>query len=158
MYLKRPTSDACSRRPRRLLDRRNVLVNNAGVFKFEPLEAITGEDFLREFDTNVPSQIHTIQKALKHFPASGGSIINIRSITSENPVPNSSLYSATKGAVDTLATALAKEPVALSPTTRGIMYVFGSHITLNYFSVCRRVLEKVRSSQGRAYRQGVHGA
>jgi 3-oxoacyl-[acyl-carrier protein] reductase len=87
----------------------NVLVNNAGVFKFEPLEAITGEEFRREFDTNVLSQILTIQEALKHFPASGGSIINISSIASENPVPNSSLYSATKGAVDTLTMALAKE-------------------------------------------------
>jgi 3-oxoacyl-[acyl-carrier protein] reductase len=87
----------------------NVLVNNAGVFKFDPLEAITEEEFHREFDTNVLGQILTIQEALKHFPASGGSIINISSIASENPVPNSSLYSASKGAVDTLTMALAKE-------------------------------------------------
>ena len=88
----------------------SVLVNNAsaGVFKFEPLESITEEEFDREFDTNV-GQIITIQEALEHFPASGGSIINISSIASENPVPNSSLYSATKGAVDTLTMALAKE-------------------------------------------------
>jgi len=38
----------------------NVLVNNAGVFKFEPLESITEEEFHREFDTNVLSQILTI--------------------------------------------------------------------------------------------------
>jgi 3-oxoacyl-[acyl-carrier protein] reductase len=75
----------------------NVLVNNAGVFKFEPLEVITEEEFHREFDINVLGQILAIQEALKHFPASGGSIINISSIASENPVPNSSLYSATKG-------------------------------------------------------------
>jgi len=87
----------------------NVLVNNAGVFKFEPLEAITEEEFHREFDTNVLGQILTIQEALKHFPADGGSIINLSSIASTNPVPNSSLYSATKGAVDTLTLALAKE-------------------------------------------------
>ena len=87
----------------------NILVNNAGVFKFEPLEAITEEEFRREFDTNVLGQILTIQEALKYFPASGGTIINISSIASENPVPNSSLYAATKGAVDTLTMALAKE-------------------------------------------------
>jgi 3-oxoacyl-[acyl-carrier protein] reductase len=87
----------------------NVLVNNAGVFKFEPLEAITEEEFHREFDTNVFGQILTIQEALKHFPVGGGSIINISSIASENPVPNSSLYSVTKGAADTLTMALAKE-------------------------------------------------
>jgi 3-oxoacyl-[acyl-carrier protein] reductase len=87
----------------------NVLVNNAGVFKFDALESITEAEFHREFDTNVLSQILTIQEALKHFPASGGSIINISSIASENPVPNSSLYSASKGAIDTLTMALAKE-------------------------------------------------
>jgi 3-oxoacyl-[acyl-carrier protein] reductase len=87
----------------------NVLVNNAGVFKFEPLGAITEEEFHREFDTNVLGQILTIQEALKHFPASGGSIINISSIASKNPVPNSCLYSATKGAIDTITKALAKE-------------------------------------------------
>jgi 3-oxoacyl-[acyl-carrier protein] reductase len=87
----------------------NILVNNAGVFKFEALEAITEEEFHREFDTNVLSQILAIQEAVRHFPASGGSIINISSIASENPVPNSSLYSATKGAIDSLTKALAKE-------------------------------------------------
>ena len=40
----------------------NVLVNNAGVFKFDPLEAVTREEFHREFDTNVLSQILTIRK------------------------------------------------------------------------------------------------
>lgn len=87
----------------------DVLVNNAGVFQFEPLEAITEKEFHREFDTNVLGSILAIQEAVKHFPASGGSIINISSIASENPVPNSSLYSATKGAIDTLTLALAKE-------------------------------------------------
>jgi 3-oxoacyl-[acyl-carrier protein] reductase len=87
----------------------SVLVNNPGVFQFGPVEAISEKEFHREFDANVLGPILTIQEAVKHFPASGGSIINISSIVSENPVPNSSLYSATKGAVDTLTMALAKE-------------------------------------------------
>jgi len=87
----------------------DILVNNAGVFRFEPFEMVTEEEFRREFDTNVLGSILTIQEALKRFPRTGGSIINISSIASENPVPNSSLYSATKGAVDTLTMALAKE-------------------------------------------------
>jgi short subunit dehydrogenase len=78
----------------------SVLVNNAGVFQFEPVEAISEREFHRAFETNVLGPILTIQEALKHFPASGGSVINISSIASENPVPNSSLYSATKGAVE----------------------------------------------------------
>jgi 3-oxoacyl-[acyl-carrier protein] reductase len=87
----------------------NVLVNNAGVFKFDLLESITKEEFHREFYKNVLSQILTMQEPMKNFPASGGSIINISSIASENPVPSSSLYSASKGAIDTLSMALAKE-------------------------------------------------
>src|SRR5436189_2118363 len=87
----------------------DVLVNNAGIYAFEPLENVTEEEFHREFDTNVLGPILTIQEALKHLPPSGASIINISSIASKNPVPNSMLYSATKGAVDTLTMALAKE-------------------------------------------------
>ena len=87
----------------------DVLVNNAGVFQFDPLEEITEKEFHREFNTNVLGTILATQQALKHFPRTGGSIINLSSIASQNPVPNSSLYSATKGAIDTLTLALAKE-------------------------------------------------
>ena len=87
----------------------DVLVNNAGVFQWGPFEDITEKEFHREFDTNVLGTILATQEALKHFPRTGGSIINISSIASENPVPGSSLYSATKGAIDTITRALAKE-------------------------------------------------
>jgi 3-oxoacyl-[acyl-carrier protein] reductase len=87
----------------------DVLVNNAGVFKWDPVEAITAEEFHREFDTNVLGTILTTQEAIKHFPSTGGSIINLSSISSENPVPNSSLYSATKAAIDTITVALSRE-------------------------------------------------
>jgi 3-oxoacyl-[acyl-carrier protein] reductase len=86
-----------------------VLVNNAGVFQFDPVEEITEKEFHREFDTKVLGTILATQQALKHFPRTGGSIIKLSSIASQNPVPNSSLYSATKGAIDTLTLALAKE-------------------------------------------------
>jgi 3-oxoacyl-[acyl-carrier protein] reductase len=87
----------------------DVLVNNAGVFQFDPLEAITEKEFHRQFDTNVLGTILATQEALKYFSRTGGSIINLSSIASENPVPNSSLYAATKGAIDTLTVALSKE-------------------------------------------------
>ncbi|WP_217635276.1 glucose 1-dehydrogenase [Paenibacillus sp. yr247] len=87
----------------------SILVNNAGVFKFEPVEAITEDEFHREYNTNVLGIILASQQALKFFPSEGGSIINISSIASQNPVPHSALYSSTKAAVDTLSLALAKE-------------------------------------------------
>jgi len=78
----------------------DVLVNNAGIYEFAPFEAITEQDFHRHFDINVLGTILATQEALKYFPRSGGCVINISSIASENPVPNSSLYAATKGAID----------------------------------------------------------
>jgi 3-oxoacyl-[acyl-carrier protein] reductase len=87
----------------------SVLVNNAGHYDLGPIDVVTEEAFHREFNLNVLAPILTAQEALKYFPEAGGSIINISSITSENPVYNSALYSASKGALDTLTAALAKE-------------------------------------------------
>ena len=87
----------------------DILVNNAGVFKFEPLEAVTADEFHRQFNTNVLGTILATQEAIQHFNGDGGSVINVSSIVSDNPLANSVVYSATKGAVDTIAIALSKE-------------------------------------------------
>jgi 3-oxoacyl-[acyl-carrier protein] reductase len=91
------------------LGRPNILVNNAGVYKFGPLESLTDEDFHRQFDTNVLGVILAIQAAVRSFDGSGGSVINISTISSVNPSPNSLLYSASKGAIDTITRELALE-------------------------------------------------
>jgi len=87
----------------------DVLVNNAGIYAFDPLENVTEDEFHREFNTNVLGPILTIQEAIKHFGPDGGSVINISSVASTSAPPNSVVYSATKGAVDTIARVLAKE-------------------------------------------------
>jgi len=87
----------------------DVLVNNAGVFRFDALEAVTEDEFHREFNINVLGTLLATQEALKHFSTAGGSVINISSVVSTNPVAGSVVYSATKGAVDTITRALAKE-------------------------------------------------
>jgi 3-oxoacyl-[acyl-carrier protein] reductase len=87
----------------------DVLVNNAGVFQFEPLKSVTEDEFHREFNTNVLGPILTIQEALKHFGPEGGSVINISSIASLNSTPMSVVYSATKSAVDSITRVLARE-------------------------------------------------
>jgi len=94
---------------KRTLGAPSVLVNNAGVFEFAPIENMTEAAFHRHFDVNVLGVMLAVQQAIKHFPAAGGSIVNISSIASKSPVPNSALYASTKGAVDTLTLALAKE-------------------------------------------------
>ncbi|WP_208507768.1 SDR family oxidoreductase [Variovorax paradoxus] len=87
----------------------SVLVNNAGVFQFEPIDAVTEEVFHWQFNANVLGPVLLTQEALKAFPASGGSIVNIGTVISDNPFPNASIYAATKAAMDAISVALSKE-------------------------------------------------
>jgi 3-oxoacyl-[acyl-carrier protein] reductase len=87
----------------------DVLVNNAGVYQFGPLEAVTEDEFHRQFNTNVLGLLLTTQEAAKHFGAKGGSVINIGSTASQITPPMSAIYTATKGAVDAITHVLAKE-------------------------------------------------
>ena len=66
-------------------------------------------EFHRQFDTNVLGTLLTTRKALEYFPQAGGSVINISSIAAFSAMPNSSIYSATKAAVEQITRALAKE-------------------------------------------------
>jgi 3-oxoacyl-[acyl-carrier protein] reductase len=87
----------------------DVLVNNAAVFQFDPLEEVTEDEFHREFNTNVLGPILTAQEALLQFGERGGSIINIGSVASTLGMPSSAVYASTKGALDALTRVLANE-------------------------------------------------
>ncbi len=87
----------------------DVLVNNAGIYEFAPLESITVQHFHKQFDLNVLGLLLTTQEAVKLIGAEGGSIINISSIAGPMPVQTASVYSATKAAVDAVTIALSKE-------------------------------------------------
>jgi 3-oxoacyl-[acyl-carrier protein] reductase len=87
----------------------DIVVNNAGVYEFVPLEEVTEQQFHRMFDTNVLGMLLATQEALKHFNPNGGSIINIGSLASVLTPPTGVVYNATKGAVDAITRTLAKE-------------------------------------------------
>jgi 3-oxoacyl-[acyl-carrier protein] reductase len=87
----------------------DLLVNNAGVYEFVPLEEVTEQQFHKMFDTNVLGTLLVTQEALKHFNADGGSIINVGSLASSLTPPTAVVYNATKGAVDAITRTLAKE-------------------------------------------------
>ena len=87
----------------------NILVNNAGVYDWSPLEEITEEQFHKHFDVNVLGLLFATQEAVKQFDSAGGSIINISSAVTSLTPPNASVYTGTKGAVDAITRTLAKE-------------------------------------------------
>jgi 3-oxoacyl-[acyl-carrier protein] reductase len=70
---------------------------------------VTPEHFHRQFDLNVLGLLITTKEALKHFREGGASVINISSVVATAAPPNSSVYSATKAAVDAITKSLAKE-------------------------------------------------
>jgi 3-oxoacyl-[acyl-carrier protein] reductase len=90
----------------------DILVNNAGVFRPNAIEKITEEEFYWHFNTNVMGLLLMVRESLNYFKAEGGSIINITSAIADNPVPGYVLYSATKGAVDTITVELSLELAA----------------------------------------------
>ena len=87
----------------------DVLVNNAGIYEKLPIEEITEEHFHKQFNLNVLGLILTCQEAIKHFPQTGGSIINISSVVATLSPALGTVYNATKGAVDAVTRTLAKE-------------------------------------------------
>ena len=87
----------------------DVLVNNAGVYEFRPLELVDENHYRKLFDINVLGLLLTTQAAVKQMNGEGGSIINISSVVSKQPIAGSAVYSATKGAVDVITQELAQE-------------------------------------------------
>jgi 3-oxoacyl-[acyl-carrier protein] reductase len=87
----------------------DVLVNNAGIYEFAPLESITPEHFHKQFNLNVLGLLLTTQEAVKLIGPAGGSIINISSIVGQMPFKGASVYSSTKAAVDAVTVVLSQE-------------------------------------------------
>lgn len=87
----------------------DVLVNNAGVYQFGPLEELSEASFRVHFDLNVMGLLMACREAVKLMGEAGGSIINIGSVVGRMSTPNAVVYSATKGAVDSITVSLSKE-------------------------------------------------
>jgi len=92
----------------RTFGRIDILVNNAAYFTFDPLEDITEDDFHRHFNVNVLGSLLMTQGVVKHF-TSGGCVINVSSAGILMPGPHSTLYAASKAAIDMMTTVLARE-------------------------------------------------
>ncbi len=86
----------------------DTLVVNAGIAQFAPLEAVDEEFFDSIFNINVKGAYFTIQKALPLL-SDGATIVLIASAVTQIGLPNSSVYSATKAALRSLARTLSTE-------------------------------------------------
>lgn len=100
----------------------DILINNAGISKFQQIQDTSEEDYLQVFDNNLKSVIMLTALVSKHMISTQyGRIVNISSMWGVVGASMESLYSASKGAINTFTKSLAKE---LGP----------SNITVN--SVC----------------------
>jgi 3-oxoacyl-[acyl-carrier protein] reductase len=110
----------------------DILVNNAGVYKFAPLESIEEAEFHRQFNTNVLGLLLTTQEAVKHFNPAGGSIINISSTATQLNFPETAVYTASKGAVDSITRVLGKElarkKIRVNSVNPGGVETEGTHV------------------------------
>jgi 3-oxoacyl-[acyl-carrier protein] reductase len=109
----------------------DILVNNAGIYEFAPLETVTEEFFQRQFNVNVLGLLLASQAAVRMFDEAGGSIVNISSVVSTLGFPNASVYSGTKGAVDSITRSLAKElgprGIRVNAINPGMVETEGTH-------------------------------
>ncbi|MGH3724813.1 MAG: SDR family NAD(P)-dependent oxidoreductase [Mycobacterium sp.] len=87
----------------------DILVNNAGTYEMGAIYAVSLEEFQRQFSLNVFGLAITIREALSGLMRAGGSIINIGSSVSGFTPANSTVYTASKGAVDAITRTLANE-------------------------------------------------
>ena len=86
------------------------LVLCAGIIKTMPVKNITSEAIDKIFNTNIISNIKLVSKLLKRRKlAKGASLVFISSVSTFNVKVGNSLYSGTKGAVNSFAKAMALE-------------------------------------------------
>jgi 3-oxoacyl-[acyl-carrier protein] reductase len=124
----------------------DILINNAGVYEFAPIEEVTAEHFHKSFDLNVLGLLLATREAVKLFRPTGGSIVNISSVVSTLAVENGAVYSATKGAVDALTRSLAKElgprHIRVNSINPGMIETEGTHSAGITESDFRKEIEK----------------
>ena len=116
---------------KRAFGKLDILVNNAAVYQFAPLDQFTEDQFHRMFNINVLGVLLATQEAVPLFPAEGGAVINIGSTVSRVTPPGSAAYTATKAAVDAITGVLSKElgpkNIRVNSINPGMVETEGAH-------------------------------
>lgn len=87
----------------------HAVVNNAGFAVGGPVEAVTLEDWRRQFETNVLGVVRVTQAALPALRESRGRIVNMSSISGRVGFPFMGPYAASKFALEGLSDSLRRE-------------------------------------------------
>ncbi|OAA29537.1 glucose 1-dehydrogenase [Frankia sp. EI5c] len=89
----------------------DILVTVAGVFRPAELVEVTEEDFDAQMDLNLKGTFFGVQAAARYFLADGrpGKIITVSSVAGRRAFPGSSVYGASKAAVEHLTKVFAGE-------------------------------------------------
>jgi NAD(P)-dependent dehydrogenase (short-subunit alcohol dehydrogenase family) len=88
----------------------DVVINNAMLLRYEPLEAITAETLTRMTAIGINGTMWGAQALLRHYdPQRGGNLINMASPVANRGYPNTAAYSVVKGGLVTLTKVLAAE-------------------------------------------------
>lgn len=90
-------------------NRLDIMVNNAGMAPVTPIAEQTLAEFDTVFNINVRAVVNLTTQALPLLKESKGNIVNIGSAVANQPLPNMSVYSASKAALKTLTFVWAKE-------------------------------------------------
>ncbi|ANE48709.1 short-chain dehydrogenase [Paenibacillus swuensis] len=98
----------------------DLLVNNAGIALFGTVDNTEESDFDAIFAVNVKGPFYSIQHALPRMREQGR-IINISSAVTRIAIPDVTAYSMTKGAINTLTLALAKQLAPRGITVNAIL-------------------------------------
>ena len=92
------------------IDSIDVLINNAGICGFYMLDAMTDDEWQKQIDTNLSSVFYCSRAALPHMIHNKrGAIINVSSVWGISGSACEVAYSATKGGINAMTRALAKE-------------------------------------------------
>ena len=98
----------------------DVVVNNAGLMQFKPLEELTGADWLRILNVDLLGAFYFTKQAFLHMKP-GGAIVNVASIHAIETTPNVAPYAAAKAAMLSLTRSSSLEGKAKGIRTNVIL-------------------------------------